>query len=141
MAELTDQEFVEYIVKAIVSKPEKVTTQRTVDEMGVLIELTVDAEDMGKVIGKEGRTAKAIRTLLRVIGAQHNARVNLKIMEPEGGTGPRQAVEVSEEVSEEAPEEENGKTLKSSLMEELGEEEEEKKEEKDEKEEEKKDEE
>jgi len=132
MAAMTDQEFVETIVKAIVTKPEKVVTNRTVDEMGVLIELTVDAEDMGKIIGKEGRTAKAIRTLLRVLGAQNNARVNLKIMEPEGGKGPgpRKEVEVSEEEApaaeaEEAEEaeEEGGKSLKSSLMEELGEEE------------------
>lgn len=80
-----DQEFVEYVVKALVDKPDKVKVSRTVDEMGVLITLGVDPEDMGKVIGKEGRTAKAIRTLLRVLGAKANARVNLKIEEPEGG--------------------------------------------------------
>lgn len=88
MAMNKDQEFVEYVVKAIVDKPEKVKTSRKVDEMGVLIELDVDLEDMGKVIGKEGRTAKSIRTLLRVLGAKNNARVNLKISEPEGGRGP-----------------------------------------------------
>lgn len=80
-----DQDFVEYIVKAIVTEPEKVVVDRTIDEMGVLISLQVGAEDMGKIIGKEGRTAKAIRTLLRVVGAKENARVNLKILEPEGG--------------------------------------------------------
>ena len=79
-----DQKFVEDIVKAIVDQPEAVTTERTVDEMGVLIKLAVGDEDMGKIIGKEGRTAKAIRTLLRVLGAKNNARVNLKIIEPEG---------------------------------------------------------
>jgi len=80
-----DQEFVETVVKAIVDHPEDVKTSRSVDEMGVLIELTVNPEDMGKIIGKEGRTAKSIRTLLRVLGAKNNARVNLKIVEPEGG--------------------------------------------------------
>lgn len=80
-----DQEFVEYIVKSIVDSPDEVTTERSVDEMGVLITLTVSPSDMGKIIGKEGRTAKALRTLLRVLGAKHNARVNLKITEPDGG--------------------------------------------------------
>lgn len=79
-----DEQFVQDVVKAIVDTPEKVTTNRTVDEMGVLIELTVDPADMGKIIGKEGKTAKSIRTLLRVLGAKNNARVNLKIVEPEG---------------------------------------------------------
>lgn len=82
-----DKAFVEYVVKAIVDNPDKVKVERKVDEMGVLLELTVDPADMGKIIGKEGRTAKAIRTLLRVLGAQINARVNLKIIEPEGGLG------------------------------------------------------
>ena len=82
-----DQAFVEQLVKQIVDLPDKVTTERTVDDRGVLITLTVDPTDMGKLIGKEGRTAKAIRTLLRVLGAKNNARVNLKIAEPEGGTG------------------------------------------------------
>jgi len=80
-----DQEFVEMVVKAIVDTPDKVKTERKVDEIGVLIELTVDPSDMGKIIGKEGRTAKSIRTLLRVLGAKERARVNLKIIEPESG--------------------------------------------------------
>lgn len=80
-----DQDFVETVVKAIVDHPTDVKTKRSVDEMGVLIELTVHPEDMGKIIGKDGRTAKSIRTLLRVLGAKNNARVNLKIIEPEGG--------------------------------------------------------
>src|SRR4030066_1734998 len=80
-----DKEFVEFIVKEIVDTPDKVKVNRKIDEMGVLLELTVDPEDMGKVIGKDGNTAKSIRTLLRVLGAKNNARVNLKIMEPEGG--------------------------------------------------------
>ena len=80
-----DKEFVEYIVKAIVEKVDSVKVDRKIDERGVLLELTVDPEDMGKIIGKEGRTAKSLRTLLRVLGAKNNARVNLKIVEPEGG--------------------------------------------------------
>ena len=79
----TDQSFVEYIVKQIVEDPEKVVVERTVDEMGVLITLKVAKDDMGKIIGKSGQTAKAIRVLLRVIGSKNNSRVNLKIVEPE----------------------------------------------------------
>lgn len=79
-----DQEFVEYVVKAIVEKPEKVKINRSVDERGVLLELEVDPEDMGKIIGKAGATAKSIRTLLRVLGAKSDARFNLKIVEPGG---------------------------------------------------------
>jgi len=79
-----DQEFVEYIVKQIVNHPEDVTTERTVDEMGVLITLKVHPEDMGYVIGKQGQTARSIRTLLKIVGAKEKARVNLKIYEPEG---------------------------------------------------------
>ncbi len=82
----THQDFVEYVVKALVNHPDDVKCERTVDEMGVLITLDVHAEDMGMVIGREGMTAKALRTLLRVIGARNNARVNLKINEPEGST-------------------------------------------------------
>ncbi len=76
----------EYVVKAIVDNPDQVKVGRRVDEMGVLLELDVSPEDMGKIIGKDGRTAKALRTLLRVLGAQNHARVNLKIIEPLGGT-------------------------------------------------------
>ena len=84
--EITDQEFVESIVKAIVDHPDEVVTARTLDERGVLIQLTVNREDMGKVIGREGRTAKAIRSLLRVFGARNESRINLKIVDPEGGS-------------------------------------------------------
>ena len=79
-----DKEFVEYAVKMIVNYPESVKVERKIDEMGVLITLDVDPKDMGMVIGREGATAKALRTILRVIGAKNNARVNLKINEPEG---------------------------------------------------------
>ncbi len=80
-----DKAFLEYIVKALVDNPNDVKIDRTVDEMGVLITMTVNRADMGKIIGRQGNTAKAIRTLLRVIGMKNNARVNLKINEPEGG--------------------------------------------------------
>jgi predicted RNA-binding protein YlqC (UPF0109 family) len=86
MSENRDQEFIEYVVKSLVDHPENVKVERKIDEMGVLITLDVHPEDMGMVIGREGMTAKALRTLLRVIGAKNNARVNLKINEPEGST-------------------------------------------------------
>ncbi len=81
-----DQKFLEDLVKALVDNPESVGINRTVDEMGVLLTLDVHADDMGKIIGRSGNTAKAIRTLLRVVGMKNDARVNLKINEPEGGT-------------------------------------------------------
>lgn len=83
-----DQEFLEFVIKGLVDHPEDVKVNRTVDEMGVLLLLDLHQEDMGKVIGRAGNTAKAIRTLLRVVGMKHNARVNLKINEPAGGKGP-----------------------------------------------------
>lgn len=79
-----DQAFVEYVVKQIVENPDEVEVNREIDEMGVLITLKVAKEDMGKIIGKNGQTAKSIRVLLRIVGAKNNARVNLKIVEPEG---------------------------------------------------------
>ncbi|MBI4363456.1 MAG: KH domain-containing protein [Candidatus Doudnabacteria bacterium] len=84
MAQEQDQEFVEYVVRALVDHPEDVKSERTVDEMGVLITLHLHPEDMGQVIGRQGQTAKSIRTLLRVVGAKRKSRVNLKIYEPEG---------------------------------------------------------
>src|SRR3982751_219611 len=83
--EEADKIFLEYVVKALVDNPNDVKIDRTVDEMGVLITLSVNPADMGKIIGRQGNTAKAIRTLLRVIGMKNNARANLKINEPEGG--------------------------------------------------------
>lgn len=79
-----DQEYVEYVVRGIVNHPEDVKVERTVDEMGVLLTLHVNPEDMGYVIGRQGQTARSIRTLLKIVGAKSNARVNLKIYEPEG---------------------------------------------------------
>ncbi len=79
-----DVQFLEFIVKALVENPDDVKIVRTVDEMGVLLTLDVHKDDMGKIIGREGNTAKAIRTLLRVVGMKNNSRVNLKINEPAG---------------------------------------------------------
>lgn len=82
---MQDQAFLDYVIKALVDHPEEVKVERRVDEMGVLLTLDVNPADMGKVIGRSGNTAKAIRILLRVVGMKNNARVNLKINEPEGG--------------------------------------------------------
>ncbi len=76
-----DQQFVEFIVKSLVSQPDAVQVERRIDEKGVLLELTVDPEDLGRVIGKRGATAQSLRTLLRALGTKHNARYNLKIVD------------------------------------------------------------
>ncbi|MCB9814193.1 KH domain-containing protein [Candidatus Nomurabacteria bacterium] len=96
-----DKQFLESLVKALVDNPDSVKINRTVDEMGVLLTLDVHADDMGKIIGRSGNTAKAIRTLLRVVGMKHDARVNLKINEPEGGQ--RMNQEMSEAMKEDNP--------------------------------------
>ncbi len=85
-----DQEFLEYLIKSLVDHPDDVKVDRKVDEMGVLLSLKVNALDMGQVVGRQGATAKAIRSLLRIVGIKNNARVNLKIEEPDGGA-PRPA--------------------------------------------------
>lgn len=82
-----DQDFVEYVVKSLVGNPEAVSINRTIDEKGVLLELTVDPEDLGRVIGKRGGTAQSIRTLLRALGTKNDARYNLKIVDSDGGSG------------------------------------------------------
>jgi len=86
-----DKAFLELIVKAIVNNPNDVKVNRTVDERGVLLTLDINPADMGYVIGRQGQTARAVRTLLKIVGAKNNARVNLKINEPVGGRGPRMA--------------------------------------------------
>ncbi|MFH1233714.1 MAG: KH domain-containing protein [Patescibacteria group bacterium] len=90
--QVTDKSFLEYVVKAIVSNPKAVSVERTVDEMGVLLTLKIDQADMGYVIGRKGQTAQALRILLKIIGAKNNARVNLKIYEPEGSVRPNRTV-------------------------------------------------
>jgi predicted RNA-binding protein YlqC (UPF0109 family) len=76
-----DQQFVEFIVKSLVSNPDSVSVERRIDEKGVLLELTVDPEDLGRVIGKRGATAQSLRTLLRALGTKNDARYNLKIVD------------------------------------------------------------
>ncbi len=95
-----DAQFLEYVVKALVDNPNDVKINRTVDEMGVLLTLAVNTADMGKIIGRMGNTAKAIRTLLRVVGMKNNARVNLKINEPDGGVRPERASKTVDEAME-----------------------------------------
>ena len=84
----SDQDFLEYIVKALVDHPDDVKVDRKVDEMGVLLSLKVNPEDMGQIIGKAGSTARALRNLVRIVGLKNHARVNLKIEEPAGGRAP-----------------------------------------------------
>src|SRR5690348_18492158 len=81
MSASIDQQFVEFVVKSLVSKPEAVVIERRIDEKGVLLELTVDPEDLGRVIGKRGATAQSLRTLLRALGTKNDARYNLKIVD------------------------------------------------------------
>ena len=76
-----DQQFIEFIVKSLVGKPDAVSVERSIDEKGVLLELTVDPEDLGRVIGKRGATAQSLRTLLRALGTKNDARYNLKIID------------------------------------------------------------
>jgi uncharacterized protein len=82
-----DQQFVEFVVKSLVTKPDAVQVVRSIDEKGVLLELTVDPEDLGRVIGKRGATAQSIRTLLRALGTKNDARYNLKIVDNGPGAG------------------------------------------------------
>lgn len=93
MADTIDQQFIEYIVKALVGNVEKVRVERTIDERGVLLELYVDPEDLGRVIGRSGTTAKSIRTLLRALGTKNDARYNLKIVDTGDGSARRERQE------------------------------------------------
>ena len=83
-----DKQFLEIVAKAVVANPDDVKVDRTVDERGVLLTLDLNPADMGYIIGRRGQTAQAIRTLLKIVGAKNNARVNLKINEPEGSQRP-----------------------------------------------------
>lgn len=96
----SDQAFLEYAIKALVDHPESVETTRTIDQMGVLLTLVVHPDDMGKIIGKSGKTAEALRILLRVVGMKGNARVNLKINEPVGGKREQETKTVDQAVEE-----------------------------------------
>lgn len=92
-----DKDFLELVIKSIVDKPESVKIDRSVDDLGVLIKLTVDESDMSKVVGKSGQTAKALRTLLRLVGSKFNLKVNLKILEPDGSERRKEEPETKEE--------------------------------------------
>ena len=83
-----DQQFIEYIVKSVVGNPDDVVVDRIIDEKGVLLTLTVNPEDLGRVIGKRGITAQSLRTLLRALGTKNDARYNLKIVNNDGESGP-----------------------------------------------------
>jgi uncharacterized protein len=85
-----DQQFIEYIVKSLVDNPDAVSIVRTIDEKGVLLELTVAPEDLGRVIGKRGSTAQSMRSLLRALGAKNEARYNLKIIDNGVGFAPKE---------------------------------------------------
>lgn len=89
MSASIDEQFIEYVVKTIVGNPDAVSIKRTIDEKGVLLELTVDPEDLGRVIGKRGAGAQALRTLLRALGTKNDARYNLKIVDVGGERPPR----------------------------------------------------
>jgi len=93
---IADQDFLEFLIKALVDHPEDVKVDRRVDEMGVLLSLKLNPEDMGQIIGRGGATARSIRSLVRIVGLKNHARVNLKIEEPEGGRVPRQRTQEGE---------------------------------------------
>ena len=98
-----DQQFVEYIVKSLVSNPDAVKIERRIDEKGVLLELTVAQEDLGRVIGKRGATAQSLRTLLRALGTKNDARYNLKIIDVGGLRPPREEVGATEPAEDVEP--------------------------------------
>jgi len=95
-----DQEFLEFLVKSLVDNPDSVKVDRKVDEMGVLLTLHVHPDDMAQIIGRQGSTARSIRSLLRIVGLKNNARVNLKIEEPEGSTRGPKRVDVEKAVGD-----------------------------------------
>lgn len=94
MQEEKDKDFLEFLVKSIVDHPEDVVIERKVDEMGVLLSLKLNPSDMPQIIGRQGSTAKAIRSLLRIVGVKNHARVNLKIIEPEGSMRSQRSMEM-----------------------------------------------
>ena len=100
MTSTIDQQFVEFIVKSLVGNPDAVQIERRIDEKGVLLDLTVDPEDLGRVIGKRGATAQSIRSLLRALGTKNEARYNLKIIDNGNGGNHRDSEESDNTVSE-----------------------------------------
>lgn len=114
-----DQQFVEFIVKSLVGNPDAVSVERRIDEKGVLLELTVDGEDLGRVIGKRGATAQSLRTLLRALGTKNDARYNLKIVDTGGVAG--SAVPANDDNDETGVVEENESDVVSKTRAELAE--------------------
>lgn len=110
MSNSIDQQFIEYIVKSLVSNPDAVKIERRIDEKGVLLELTVDNEDLGRVIGKRGATAQSLRTLLRALGTKNDARYNLKIVDPEGGVPSTPAPQASSNSNDESTDDEDAES-------------------------------
>jgi uncharacterized protein len=106
-----DQQFIEYIVKSLVGKPDAVKIERTIDEKGVLLELTVDQEDLGRVIGKRGATAQSLRTLLRALGTKNDARYNLKIVEPSSQPADNKADDTADDQITDEPAAEEPQTV------------------------------
>jgi predicted RNA-binding protein YlqC (UPF0109 family) len=109
-----DQQFVEFIVKSLVSNPDHVQIERRIDEKGVLLELTVDPDDLGRIIGKRGATAQSLRTLLRALGTKNDARYNLKIVDndmPDGGHASAPVTTAPDDEDDEEPEENSGKVV------------------------------
>ncbi len=103
-----DQQFIEFVVKSLVGKPDAVQVARRIDEKGVLLELTVDPEDLGRVIGKRGATAQSLRTLLRALGTKNDARYNLKIVDngigaPQGDGSPANMADTDTGAASQAP--------------------------------------
>lgn len=107
MSATIDQQFVEFIVKSLVGNPDAVKVERRIDEKGVLLELTVDGEDLGRVIGKRGATAQSLRTLLRALGTKNDARYNLKIVDTGGVAGSAVPADNDEEVTVDEDEQES----------------------------------
>ncbi len=115
MSSSIDEQFIDFIVKSLVGNPDAVKVERTIDEKGVLLELTVDPEDLGRVIGKRGATAQSLRTLLRALGTKNDARYNLKIVDngvprPHNDEAPARE-EKREEKHQDAPEEAHHKEV------------------------------
>lgn len=103
-----DQEFVEFVVKSLVNNPDAVQVERRIDEKGVLLELTVDPEDLGRVIGKRGATAQSLRTLLRALGTKNDARYNLKIVD--NGVGGGYSQDDSDDTTSKSSDDDSGTT-------------------------------
>ena len=116
-----DQQFVEYIVKTLVNNPDKVAVERKIDEKGVLLSLTVDPDDVGRVIGRRGATAQSIRTLLRALGTKNDARYNLKIVNTDEPPVPRDDEVEDAPIEESSEEEDDGSSTDDATTDELAE--------------------